>query len=223
MRARAQIGEIALLVERDILALIGVFLAKLNLVRFALFLEELHCLIGSKRKLLDFDALLDDFLHLSFNLSEGVGCEGSIGVKIVVEAVVDCGTDSEFHIREQTFNSLRENMGSGVVERALPLFIGESEDIERAILLELGSHIADRAVDFRSAGGLCNSELSCRVESGNPRLELFDFAVLELYFNHKNSFPTSYTNACPTKFMPRLLLPKQIYIIILQLLSQNVK
>ena len=184
MRTCAQIGEIPLLVEGDGLALISVLLAQLYLVRFALFLEILYSFVGSHGEVFKTDRLLDDLLHFCFDLCQCFGGERLLGVEIIVESVFDSRTDGKLCCREKALHSLRQNVGGGVVERSLTLFVLKCEELHGAAISECGSQIADLAVDLCGTCGLCFAQLSCSVERGQLRVEFLCFAICQCYFYH---------------------------------------
>ena len=89
MRTCAKLRKLALLIEADVLALVGVLLNKLNLIDFALILIIFDSLVRSHLKSFKRKLLLDDFLHLGFNLFKILGKERLFNVKVIVEAVCD--------------------------------------------------------------------------------------------------------------------------------------
>ena len=89
MRACTQFGELALLVEADVLTLARVFLNKFNLVDFAEILIICNRLFGSHFKMLKGKVLLDDFFHLRLDFFKVFGSEGAFNIKIIIEPILN--------------------------------------------------------------------------------------------------------------------------------------
>ena len=122
MRAGAQVGELALLVERDGLSLRQV-VDQLNLVR--LVLHQLECLVARQLKALNLELLLADLAHLRLDLLHDLRRECERAVQIVVKAVVDGRTDCQLDLRIQTLDRLRQNVRAAVPIRLAILFVFE--------------------------------------------------------------------------------------------------
>ena len=110
MRAGAQVGKFALLIERDD-RILGQIVDQLDLVRLLALLHELDRLGAGQLKPLERELFLADLLHLGLERLEVLGGEGEGGVKIVVEAVFDGGADGQLDLGVQALDGLRQNMG----------------------------------------------------------------------------------------------------------------
>ena len=148
VRAGTQIHEIAHLIEGNFLAL-GDAVDEEHLVGLALFFHQLLCLVAGQGEALQLLIFLDDLLHLRLNLSENLGGEGHLGIEIVVESVINSGSDGQFCLGIQAFYRLRQNVRCGMTEGAagaVVLGIGKSEQFYVAVALGNVGHIHDLAV-----------------------------------------------------------------------------
>ena len=146
VRPRAQIGEVALPVERNLLAL-GHVAYQFDLVRlFALF-HKRDRLIARESEPLEADILFDDLLHLALDTLEVLGAERLGDVKVVVEALIDRRTYRELDLGEQTLDRLRENVRRRVTERVAPALVGEGIEFYLAVLIHNGRQLDRLAVD----------------------------------------------------------------------------
>ena len=75
MGTGAQVGELALLIERDV-GIGGQILNQLHLIGLALFLHELDGLFPGQLKPLQLQLLLADLAHLGFDLLHDLGSKG---------------------------------------------------------------------------------------------------------------------------------------------------
>ena len=115
MRSRAEIHELALLIEADLLALRQI-LDKLHLIGLALFLHEGDRLVPGLREAHDFQVLLDDLLHLRLDLFKIVRGKRRLKVHVVVEAVRDGGADGQLDARIQTLHRLGHHMAGRMAQ-----------------------------------------------------------------------------------------------------------
>ena len=109
MRARAQIGKLALCVKAYILAL-GNILCKLRLVRLVLFLKELNRFVSALVAALKIYILFYNLLHFRLDFRKILGREFGFYVKIIVKSVVNSGADCELCVGVKPFYRLRHNV-----------------------------------------------------------------------------------------------------------------
>ena len=142
----AEVDKLSLLVEADGLALTGVLLSELYLVRLSELLEEGKSVLRSLLKAADLDAGLDDLLHLGFDLSYIIGVKGLLDVEVIVKALVDGRTDGELRLGIQALDSLSEDMRGRVPESLLALVVIKGQQLYFAVCGKLGTQIAHLAV-----------------------------------------------------------------------------
>ena len=94
VRTCAKVCKIALLIKADVLAVIGMFLSKFNLVRLVHLFKHFYRLVGSKLKTLNLNTRLNDFLHLCLDFLKVFGCKRLFNFKIIVKTVVNGRADS---------------------------------------------------------------------------------------------------------------------------------
>ena len=122
MRAGAQIGELALLVE----AYGRIFRQipdELDLVGLVLLLHELYGLFAGQLEALYGQLLLAYLAHLCLELLEDLGGEGDVGVDIVVEAVVYSRADGQLGLGVQALHRLGEDVAGAVTVGIPVLFV----------------------------------------------------------------------------------------------------
>ena len=108
VRAAAQVDEVAVLEERDRLAL-GDRLDDLDLVLLAARVEELQRLVARDHASLERQVLGDDLAHLRFDARGVLGRE-RLGVEVVVEAVLDRWADRDLGVRAQPPHGVRHHV-----------------------------------------------------------------------------------------------------------------
>ena len=109
MRACAQVGELALLVEGNG-SVLRQIVNQLYLVRLLELFHELDGFRARQLEALKLLLLLADLTHLCLKSIEVLLREGERRIKIVVEAVVDGRADGQLDLRIQAFYCLRENV-----------------------------------------------------------------------------------------------------------------
>ena len=122
MRAGAQIGKLALLVE----AYGRIFRQipdELDLVGLVLLLHELYGLFAGQLEALYGQLLLAYLAHLGLELLEDLGGEGDVGVDIVVEAVVYSRSDGQLGLGVQALHRLGEDVAGAVAVGIPVLFV----------------------------------------------------------------------------------------------------
>ena len=110
MRARAEIREVTLFIERDRFLFRQVF-DQHDLVVLAFILEILERFIARQHLLHQRDIFLRDLRHLLLDRCEILLAENMIRVQIIVEAIIDRRSDSKLHAREQMLDRLCHHMG----------------------------------------------------------------------------------------------------------------
>ena len=113
MRAGAEVGKIALLIEANN-SVLGQVINELYLIGLLLFFHKFDSFSAGQLKTLEFELFLADFAHFGFQSSQIIGSERSRSIKIIVEAVIDAGADGQLYIGVQSFHSLRQYVGAGV-------------------------------------------------------------------------------------------------------------
>ena len=113
VRAGAEVGKFSLLVEADN-GILGQVVDQLDLERLALFLHELDGFRARQLKALELELLLADLAHLGLDLGKILLRKGERREHIVIETVVDAGTDGELHLGPEALDGLRQHMGAGV-------------------------------------------------------------------------------------------------------------
>ena len=111
VRAGAQVYEITLAVEGNLLSFAGMLLNQLHLIGLALFLHQLDGFLRLQLKPLQGLILLDNLLHLALNGGQIIGSQVPGQVKIVIKALINRRADGEHRIREQPAYRLGHNMG----------------------------------------------------------------------------------------------------------------
>ena len=136
MRASAEIGEVALRVERDVsLGRVD----ELDLVVLALLGEELLGLVRRNLLTLPGAALLQLALDLRLDLLERVFADRLRELEVVVEAVLDRRADRDLRAGVETPDRLGEQVRRRVaedVERIRVLGVARREDLDRLPVLE---------------------------------------------------------------------------------------
>ena len=114
MAAATEIGEVADRVERDRVAFTDVAVDDLRFVRivFVAFQGGLardpfarHRIVGR-----------DDLVHALFEAREVVGRKRLAAIEVVIEAVLDRGTDGGLGIGKDVLNGVGQDVGGGVAE-----------------------------------------------------------------------------------------------------------
>ena len=135
VRARAQVGEVALTVEGNVRVL-GQVADQLDFIRLALFFHELDGFLPGQLKALQLVVLLDDAAHFLLHFLQEVGGEGLVHVEIVVEAVVDGGADGQLGLRAQLFHGLSQHVAGGMAQHPLGFVVFKGEDLQLAVMVD---------------------------------------------------------------------------------------
>ena len=184
MGAGAQIHKIALTVEGDGLALGGVLLEQLQLIR--LIRHQLTGLLRRQKKLLNRKCFLDDFIHFLLNGGQILRQKRLFAVEIVIKSAVDGGADGQLGIREQTQHGLCQNVGRGMAVGLLAVLVVEGQNLKLRILVENRAQIHDLAVQ---ASGACSAvqshgDVAAQRLDGGPFFHLTDIAALASNVQH---------------------------------------
>ncbi|SCJ66831.1 Uncharacterised protein [Anaerotruncus sp. 2789STDY5834896] len=143
--AGAQVAEVALFKEGDLLPLTGVLGDELQLV--GLVFHQLSGLIRRQLKSLQRQRRLYDLFHLGLDLFQVLGGKGLLQVKIVVKAAVDSRADGKLGIGVQVLHRLGQNVRGGVPEHPLARVIGKGQHLQCAVVLQRLAQVGHRAVD----------------------------------------------------------------------------
>ena len=187
VRACAKLGELALLVEADVFALVGVLLDKLNLVDFALVLIVFYRFVGSHFKFIKRKLFLDNLLHLRLNLFKIFGEERLLNVKIIIEAVCNRGAYRKLSFGIKSFDCLSHNMRCGVTEGLFSLLIVlKGKKFKLAVALNRSSEILIFSVYFADTNCLVKSHADafCNFHGGCAVLVLLDNSAFQSYICH---------------------------------------
>ena len=183
MRACAEICEIALRVEGDLLAPLGVLLDQLLLIRLAGHL--LHGLRRRQLETLERDIFLDNLLHLGLDFLEIFAGNRRLEIEVVVEAVVHRRADCELCARVQAADCLRENVRGGVPVGLFAVRIVKREDLHLAVLRERRAQVAHLSIYARGARGLVKPHADALRDLRHTDAAFkFLFAALEIDLNH---------------------------------------
>ncbi len=115
MRPATQVDPIALAVEAD-LVLLGNARDDLCLVDLAQPLEELHCIVARHHPARDFLVSLRQLVHPGLDGGDVLGREGTLEGEVVVEAILDNGTDGHLGFGEQLLHGLGQKMRGRVAD-----------------------------------------------------------------------------------------------------------
>ena len=133
MRASAEVGERALAVDRD-----GRVFGQLG-DQFALellLLELVECLkpidLGARERQL----LGDDLAHALFDRDEVFRRERLLDREVVVEAILDGGSDAELHQRIEVLDRLGHHVGCRVTQDAEGLWALVGDDLDRVAVAD---------------------------------------------------------------------------------------
>jgi len=128
--AAAEIDEIALAVERDLLAF-GNRRDDFGFVLLSHVAEELDRFVAPHHRAFDFDVPLRELAHALFDRSEILRRERPFVRKIVVKAVLDDRADRHLRVREKLFDGVREQVGARVADHieAVAVLVRHDRDI----------------------------------------------------------------------------------------------
>ena len=156
MRACAQVGELALLVERNG-SVFRQIVNQLYLVRLLALFHELDGLLARQLEALELLLFLADLAHLCLESIEVLLREGERRIKIVVEAVVDGRADGQLDLRIQAFYCLRENVRYRVTV-GVAVFL-----VLKRVLVFFGHFYSDLSCKIITSGVIDNGEWKMKV------------------------------------------------------------
>ena len=130
VRAAAKVDEIALAVQRDVLARRDRG-DDLGLVVLADALEEVHCLVARPHLAMHGNLALRDLAHALLDRLQVLGGEGALVREVVVEAVVDHRPDRHLGVGKELLHRVREQVGGGVADdfEAFGILVGDDGEI----------------------------------------------------------------------------------------------
>ena len=176
VRAAAEVGELALRVQRD-LALGRV--DELDLVALALGLEAALCLLRRDLLALPGAALLQLALDLGLDLLEILLADRLGELEVVVEAVLDRRPDRDLDARIEPADGLGEQVRGRVAqdeERVRVGRVARGQDLDRLAVGERQAHVLDVAVlaDQHRLLGQLGADRARGVEAGGA-VRKFEF------------------------------------------------
>ena len=152
MRPAAEIGEIPLLVERDLFAFGEVF-DEFDLILFGISGHQPDRVRAGQREALDGQIALDDVLHLRLDLAEVFLRDRRLEVDIIIEAVFDGRPDGELAGGEDRLYRLREDVRSRMAVDLKPVFVFEGDELDLGVAGNDAGEVDQPAVDAGADGG----------------------------------------------------------------------
>ena len=173
VRPAAEIDEIALTVQREVLALRDAR-DDLGLVLLAHAAEERHRLVARHHAALDRDVGGGQFFHLLLDRGQVLGREGTLEGEIVIEAVLDHRADRDLRRGEQRLHGLREQVRGGMADDLERIVRLVGDDGERCVVRDGVRGVDQFAVDARAECGLgqAGADAGGNFADGDGRVEL---------------------------------------------------
>ena len=153
VRAAAQVGELALRVQRQVFAGRDRF-DDLGLVVLADALEEGHGLVARLHAARHRQRFLDDLLHLGLDGRQVFGRERTLVGEVVEEAAVDHRADGDLGAGEQALHGLGQQVGGGVAQHVQRVGMLVGDDLERGVVGDDEAGVHQLAVHLAAQGGL---------------------------------------------------------------------
>ena len=147
VRAAAEIDPLALAVQRDGLVARNA-LDDLRLVLLAPVAEEPDRLVAVPHLARDRLVAIDDLAHALLHALQILGGEGLLAREVVVEPVLDGGSDGDLGLRPELLDRLGEDVGRVVAQQLQRLPGIPGHDRDRRVGLDGGGEVAHRAVDL---------------------------------------------------------------------------
>jgi hypothetical protein len=145
VRPAAQIEPVALLVDLD--GLVGRDrVDQFDLEHLAIVAEYLLCLFAGPDLLGERLVARDDLAHLLFDRSKILRRERLVAEEIVIEAVLDRGTDGHLRSRPQRLHRFGQHMRAIVPDQLQRARIVTGDEFNSRILLDRVGEIADHAI-----------------------------------------------------------------------------
>jgi hypothetical protein len=146
VRAAAEIGEIALFVDRDLLA----FVLGDELLLIRIVGEDLLGFFGGDFLADEGDVLFGEFLHLFLDRGEIRFGDGLIAeIDIVVVAFLDGRAESEFGVRIKVDDGLRHQMRGRVIEHLEGLLAAFTNEGDRGAFHEFLAEVDELVAHFK--------------------------------------------------------------------------
>ena len=147
MRSPAQIGKVSLRIKGNLLVA-GNGFDNLRLVMLPLILEKIDCLGAIPDLALDFQLAGADFRHAFLDCRQIFGRKRTLVGKIVIEAVLNHGTNGDLRIRKQFFHGMRQQMRAGMTDDFQPFWILFGDDTQVAVGFYWAGYVYQLAVHF---------------------------------------------------------------------------
>ena len=147
MRATTEVFEGALAVQRHILAARNAG-DDLGLVVLTQSLEIRHRLVAREHTAHHCFVLVGQFDHLLFDSRKVFGREGPLVGKVVVETVLDHGTDGDLCVGKQFLDGVGQQMGGGVSDHLQAIGVLGSDNGQRSVFCDQETGVHQPAVDL---------------------------------------------------------------------------
>ena len=134
VRPAAQIREVALRVERDLLVFRN-RLHEFDLIVLAELIEEGDRLVARHFAVRDREVLRHDLVHALFDLREVFFREGLLAGEVVVETVFDRRSDRHFGFRIELLHCLSHQVSGGVANDVKTFLILTGDDRDRGVVI----------------------------------------------------------------------------------------
>jgi hypothetical protein len=199
VRTAAEIDEFALPVQRDGLTAGDTF-DDLRLVRLALLAEKTHRLVPIPDLANDGLVPAHDLAHACLDALQILGRERVLAGEVVVEAVLDGGTDGDLGVRIQLLHGLGHDVGGVVAQKLEPVGLGGGDDGNLGVVVDERAEILEFAVDAHGEGilGEALADVGGDVRAAQGRLVASHRAIGQTDIRHR-IIPERRTAAPPDK------------------------
>ena len=147
VRTCAQVNKITLLVEGD-RRIFGKVVYKLNLVGLILLFHKLKSLVAGKCELLQLLVLLNYLLHLTLDLGKICRCKLYLRVDVIVEAVVNGGTDGKLCLGIKSLYCLCKHVAGCMPEHLFTFDSLKGNGVDRISIRHLCCKVNHVSVDL---------------------------------------------------------------------------
>ena len=161
VRTAAQVEPVALPVQADVFVR-GDARDDLGLVVLAELLERLDRRVARHQPALDLEVGLGELVHLRFELREVFRREGPAEGEVVVEAVLDHGTDGDLRFGVDSLHGLRQQVRRGVTDDFEPVRVLAGDDRNRGVMVDDVRGVHELAVDTAGERSLGKSRTDAR-------------------------------------------------------------
>ena len=189
MRAAAEVGPVALVVELDLLVgRNGV--DQLDLERLALPLEEALGRVAAHRRLHERPVARDDLAHALLDRREILGGERDRTEEVVIETVLDHRADRHLRVGPQRLHRLGEHVGGVVADELERARVVAADELDPGVSVELVGEIDQGAVAHHgdAALGQRRRDRFGDVEAGKAGFEGAARAVRKSHLDHNRSY-----------------------------------